>query len=183
MAMGTTTSPMTFAEFERLPNNGKRYELRHGEVIEVPPPKHIHVALQARLLKLILMVLGDRGVVSLEVPFRPAPESEFWYADVAFVTRDRWGATDPNGNLEVAPELVIEVLSPSNTALEVSDREQTCLAAGAVEFWLVQPKFQTVRVSRLNGTFHTYTTAESIPLDGFGGGSIAVAAVFEPLDK
>ena len=36
--MATTTSLMTFAQFEQMPDDGRRYELRHGEPIEVPPP-------------------------------------------------------------------------------------------------------------------------------------------------
>ncbi len=40
----TTTLPITFAEFEQLPEprDGQRLELRHGEPIKVPPAKYIH---------------------------------------------------------------------------------------------------------------------------------------------
>jgi Uma2 family endonuclease len=44
------------------------------------------------------------------------PKYEVWAADVAFVSRERWEQGDPDGYLAGAPELVAEVLSPSNTA-------------------------------------------------------------------
>jgi len=52
---------------------------------------------------------------------------------VAFVSTDRWEKTDRY--FEGAPEIVIEVLSPSNTAAEMMDKEQLCLENGAKEFW------------------------------------------------
>ena len=82
--MGATTSVMTFADFERMPADGRRYELRHGEVIELPPPKYKHLRLQWRLMRMLSAILGERGEVGTAYAFRPAPELEFWYADVAF---------------------------------------------------------------------------------------------------
>jgi Uma2 family endonuclease len=57
------------------------------------------------------------------LPFRPLPEHELWAADVAYVSKERWEQIDPEDNLVGAPDLVIEVLSPSNTAAEINDRE------------------------------------------------------------
>ena len=54
---------------------------------------------------------------------------------------------DPEDNIRGAPELVIEVLSPSNTAAEIYEKEQICLANGAQEFWVVDPDRRQVKMT------------------------------------
>jgi len=49
------------------------------------------------------------------------------------------------------PAIVIEVLSPSNTASEMLDREEVCVRHGGQEFWLVDPQRQSVKVIRAGG--------------------------------
>jgi Uma2 family endonuclease len=107
------------------------------------------------------------------MPYRPLPEYEGWCADVAFVSKARWDSIDRW--LAGAPELVIDVLSPSNTAAELLEKEQICLENGAREFWIVDPKRRTVRVSTAGGHV-TYKSGQSIPL--FFGGSLAVDDIF-----
>jgi len=134
-----TTRLMTIAQFDELSetSQGFRYELRHGEPVKVPPPKHDHFSAQRRLRRLLERAVGETGEVEIELAFRPLPEYEFWRADVGFVSRERWQRISPKGNLEGAPELVVEVLSPSNTAAEMLDRRNVCLENGSREFWLV----------------------------------------------
>lgn len=177
--MGTTTSPVTFAEFERMPENGKRYELRHGEVIELPPPKSRHYFVQLKLQSLLSSALANYGMVGTEFPFRPLPEHEFWIADIAAVSNARLKTISPEDNLHGSPELVIEVLSPSNTYSEMLDQERTCFLGGAIEFWLVDPEARVVRVTRANETYRTYTASETIPLESFGGGTLSAASLFD----
>jgi Uma2 family endonuclease len=55
------------------------------------------------------------------------------------MTRARWDRIDSKGYLDCAPALVVEVLSPSNTAAETNDRKKTFLAAGCREFRLADP--------------------------------------------
>ena len=51
----------------------------------------------------------------------------------------------------VAPDLVIEVLSPSNTMDEVLDRQNICLKNGCIAFWTVDPKRKSVMVTTADG--------------------------------
>src|ERR1700752_5067839 len=114
---------MTFAEFEQLPEpRGGRYELRHGELILVAPPKHKHYRIQRRLRRIIESAAGTRWEVDIELAFRPKPEHEVWHADVGLISVERYDKTDPEGNIQGALDLVIEVLSPSNTAAEILDK-------------------------------------------------------------
>ena len=120
----TPTRILTFAEFDKLPEPvSGRYELRHGETVLVPPPKHAHYLMQRRLRRLLEAAAGAQGEVEIEPGFRPQPDHEFWIADVAFVSRERWDAIPSNGDLMGAPELVAEVLSPSNTMAELIEKK------------------------------------------------------------
>jgi len=83
-------SLVTWPEFLRLPERpetGKRYELHDGEVVLVPPARPFHIKLQKRIERLLEAVAGERGVVTIEFPYRPATNLQYWFADVAFVPR------------------------------------------------------------------------------------------------
>jgi Uma2 family endonuclease len=175
--MATTTSGLiTFAELERIPESDGRYELHHGELVRLPPPKHKHYALQLRLQDLMKAAARDAGTVGVEFGFRALIEHEYRVADVAFVSRDRWNAISPEGYLAGAPEIVVEILSPSNTAAGMLDKEQLCLENGSIEFWVVDPVRNQVKVTTAGGRTATYKSGQEIPL--FFGGAIAVDDIF-----
>jgi Uma2 family endonuclease len=174
----TTTKLMTFAEFEQLPNppEGFRLELRHGELFKLPPAKWNHFLLQDRLRALLQNAAGETGKVATEFGFRPTQENEYLIADVAFASMERWKSTDPAGYFSGAPEIVIEVLSPSNTATEMLDKRNICLENGSREFWIVDTDHRQVEVSTPDGHTITYKSGQEIPL--FFGGRLAVDSIF-----
>lgn len=175
--MATTSRLMTFEEFDKLPNPpGGRYELRHGELVLVAPPKHDHYKMQQRLLRLLMRAAGDAGEVGTEMGFRPRPEHEYWYADVGFLSRARWEATPDKGNIENSPELVIEILSPSNSATGMRERRKLCLETGTREFWIVDLATREVEVYTADGRFSTYEPGQAIPL--LFGGTLSVDEIF-----
>jgi Uma2 family endonuclease len=75
------------------------------------------------------------------------------------------------------PAIVIEVLSPSNTASEILDREETCLRHGAQEFWLVDPQRQTLKLLRAGGMSNVFHLGEILYSPALGA-SIAVQDIF-----
>lgn len=173
----STTRLMTFEEFDKLPNpSGGRYELRHGEPFLVPPPIHEHHLIQRRLMRMLENAAGDAGEVSMEFGFRPHTEYEYRIADVVFLSNDRWNSIPRKGILSGSPELVIEVLSPSNTAAEMRDKRKLCLETGCLEFWIVDIDLREVEVSATNGHTITYKSSQQIPL--FFGGQIIVDEIF-----
>lgn len=174
----TTTRLMTVEEFRQLPETGPfYYELRHGELVQVTRPKSKHYNIQDRLCQLLRELARDIGFVGIEIAFRPVPEHELRVADVAFVLKDRWQQIDPDDNLRGAPELVIEVLSPSNTATEIIDKEKLCLDNGCLEFWVVDPVRRLVKISTHDGITKTYQEGQEIPLRLFPG-TLAVKSIF-----
>jgi Uma2 family endonuclease len=108
--------------------------------------------------------LGSRGAIDKKVSFRALPEGEFRIADVAFISAERWNSADPEGYLMGAPDLVVGVLSPANTAAEMIDKEQLCLANGSKEFWLVDAKERLIKVTTLEGHTALYTSGQQVPI-------------------
>jgi Uma2 family endonuclease len=178
-AMATTSALMTVEQYSALPDpKGGRYELRHGVLVEVSFPKRRHWDIQQRLTALLGPFAEGRGPVGTEFAFRPLPEYELWAADVAFVSQSRYDACLDSDWLRGAPELVIEVLSPSNTASEIDEREAMCLENGCQEFWLVDPKRKTVKVSKQDRKSITYIEGDTIPLTLPAPGQLAVSQIF-----
>jgi Uma2 family endonuclease len=142
--METSVARMTVAEYEKLALLREGWwELHHGELVRMTRPRKADTTLQKRLEQLIESRAGYNWFVTAEMPFRPQPEYELWCADVVAVSRRRWETEEDW--LSGAPEFVVEVLSPSNTASEMLDRERTCLLGGCSEFWTVDPQRRLVR--------------------------------------
>jgi len=176
----TSTRLMTFAEFEQLPDpKCGHYELHHGELVEVAPPKHKHFKIQRRLMLLLEGLAGGKGAAATEFGYRPTPENNYWIADVVFVAQGRWNQIPDDGYFSGAPDLVVEVLSLSNTASEIRDKRKLCLENGSAEFWVADPDQREIEVWTPDGRSVTYTASQQIPLFFAPGSSVSVAAIFE----
>lgn len=160
------------------PGPDSLYELRHGELIRMTMPKVRHKTVQANLHSLLSPFRGSDGFLSLEIPFRALPEYELRSADVAWMPKLRWLSAEKEGYLDGAPDLVIEVISPSNTVEEMRDKRSLCLANGCKEFWIVYPKHRSVEIYTLQGG-KEYGEGELLPLQLLGGATISVASIFE----
>jgi len=174
----TETTLLTVEEYAKIKDPpGGRYELHHGKLVFVSYPVSEHAHIQRQLM-LILDRLCPGWFVSIGIGFRPLAEYELWAADVGMVSDQRWRAAPRDGWLAGAPDLVVEVLSPSDTQMELNDREHTCFQGGSREFWVVYPKPQIIIVSTPDGTSRKYRIGDEIPLDRFVHGRLAVADVF-----
>jgi len=142
----------------------------------MPPPKRGHQRIQNRIQTLIKQRV-DTGVVELEMAFRPAAEHEVWQADVGCVSQERDDATGDDESLMGSPELVVEVLSPSNTTDEINEKMAICLENGCVSFWVVDLKRKRVSVTEGDTTKHYGPTA-AISCSVFAG-QIQVQEIFE----
>jgi Uma2 family endonuclease len=153
--MSTSTALVTVAEFLKLqPPTEGHLELHHGEIVHMPPPKWRHQVLQDRIAALLKERLGDSGVVLTEMAFRADSDFEVWQADVGYVRKDRVADVDPAEYLVGAPDLVVEVLSPSNTADEIDDRRYICMSTGCKSFWVVNDRRKIVSVTEEETTKH-----------------------------
>ena len=82
---------------------------------------------------------------------------------MVWVSRARMKQTlggDPLG----APEIVVEVLSPSNTPSEIRDKKHLCFAQCCEEFWIVDPKRRFIEVERNGSPLRVYRGTDRIPV-------------------
>jgi Uma2 family endonuclease len=145
----TTTTLLTFKEFEGLPDQPGKRELLDGEVIEMPPPKTKHGDIQLRIQRrLTPYVLEHRlGEVYPNMGFKLGTRT--WVQpDISLVTGKHHESSDPDGYLEGAPRLAVEVISPANTPARVQRKIAKYFEFGGEEVWVFYPKSRQVSVHR-----------------------------------
>lgn len=177
--MAALPNLITVEEFRALPESGEfAYELHHGEVVAMTRPRSGHSGIQRRLLLILEQKASNFGLAFIELPYRPVAEFDLRVADVALVSRERWDRLDPEADLFGAPELVVEVKSPSNTRRQLQDTVSMCLGNGALECWIVDRPDRSVTVTHRDGSTTLYTSGDVVPLTAFGGDGIAVDEIF-----
>lgn len=156
MATGTR---LTARDLWLLGDGDVRRELVDGEVVEMPPTGGIHGAvtltIARRLAEHVERQGGGRVLVG-DVGFHlnlPEDPERVRAPDVAFVSAGRLpGGQLPEGFLPGAPDLAVEVLSPSDNPVEVQRKIRDYLEAGARLVWLVAPQARTATVYRADGS-------------------------------
>jgi Uma2 family endonuclease len=176
--MAALPNLITVEQFRQMPEDGGAYELHQGEVVCVSQPKAKHYNMQEHLVRLLVAKLPGSWRVGMEFPYRPVAEFDLRVADVAAVSQTRSRAIDPEDNLRGAPELVIEVKSPSNTPRQLRELASLCLANGGVEFWVVDLEQVAVTVIHQDGSSSHLRRGESISLSRFGGDVLTLDEVF-----
>ena len=134
----------------------KRTELVGGVLVVREPAGYRHGEVAARLAQ-VLMDHVDREnlgrVLAAETGFKLASDPDTVRApDVAFISRDRLPDPSPTGYAELAPDLVVEVLSPDDRPGEVLAKVADWLNAGSRLVWVVDPAHRRARVYRADGS-------------------------------
>jgi Uma2 family endonuclease len=149
----TTTQTITAIQLAALPRDGKRYELIDGELRMMSPAGNVHGSVAMRLGGSLwnhvrASHLGEVYAAETGFLLRSDPDT-VRAADVAFVSRERLaGPSHTSGYLPLAPDLVGEVVSPSDTSTEVEEKAMAWLDAGSRMVLVVDPGTRTVRVYR-----------------------------------
>ena len=145
---------ITVAEFE-LESNPDRVELSDGEIVEMTPSSDGSSSVAARITVLLGMHVLPNNLGRLygaDGGFVLFPDREtVRVPDVAFVRRERMPQGDARRHFpRLAPDLVVEVLSPTDRASEVLAKVAMYLEASVPLIWLVDPEAQTVTVLATN---------------------------------
>ena len=159
-------------------------ELIRGEVVEMPRPGVRHGVICSNVQDPIkawaraggrgLVATNDTGVLTERDP------DSVRGPDVLFVGRQRWPhERAPDGFLEVAPDLAVEVLSPYDVWKNLLVKVSEYFDAGVREIWVVDPELKTVQVFRPDAPPRTLRTSDVLESkDVLPGFSCSVAEVF-----
>lgn len=165
--MSAITQPSTFTpeDVERASKrDGKRYELIDGELKE-KQVGFVSLFIATRIAEFLnSRFYPAAGIAAVEVMVYCFGRTDHGRKpDVTFVKLDRLpNRAIPRGDLHLAPDLVVEVLSPGNSGLEVEEKLDEYLDAGVPMVWIVNPDRRTIRIYRGDGTTRLFRANEII---------------------
>lgn len=149
----------SYDDYKTLPESmEKRYELLDGDLVMVPVPSIRHQRIAVRLVRLLADYAEGRGrgiILSAptDVVLGEAGSREVVQPDVIFVSRSRAGIIAED-EIRGAPDLVVEILSPTTEARDRGYKLRLYGRHGVGECWIVDPIAETVDVyAAVSGTF------------------------------
>jgi Uma2 family endonuclease len=126
--------PFTVAELDRMPDDGRRYELLDGVLIVSPRPTTVHQFVAMRLLGMLADACPDGLCVVPEPAVELGPQTEF-DPDLVVVRINQIGGakfTEP-------PLLVVEIRSPSTALVDLNRKKSAYERFGVPSYWIVNP--------------------------------------------
>lgn len=166
-----------------MPDRG-RYELIDGQLVERNmsiESSMIAAIINGRLVAHVLanklgwLFQSDGG---LQI-FSDSP-NKVRFGDGAYVSRRRLPNRPGHGHLQVAPELVIEVVSPNDEAADVNEKVREYLAAGVLLVWVVYPESRSIDIYRPSARNTQLTEADELSgEDVIPGFSMPVREIFD----
>jgi Uma2 family endonuclease len=180
-----TTELMTAEDLLQLRDDEHRYDLIRGELMRMSPANARHGEIAAAFVgELRSYVKANRlgRTYSSETGFILARNPDIVLApDAAFVRSNRLPPLEQRSRfLELAPDLVVEVASPSDRWTEINDKVMEYLRHGVALVWIADPRLQQVTVYTSDRGPRVVTIEDQLD-----GGSVlpefrmAVAEIFE----
>jgi Uma2 family endonuclease len=143
---------LTYDDFVLFPDDGKRHELIDGVHFVTPSPNTRHQRIVLKLGSTLDAFASERGLGEVFVaPFdvRLSPH-DIVEPDLLFISAARADIVT-DANVVGAPDLVIEILSPSTRRQDEVLKCDLYEARGVAEYWLIDPEAETVKVLRREG--------------------------------
>lgn len=185
MALKKSDAPWTYEDLLALPDDGKRYEIIEGALYEMTGPNAAHATTIMNLILLLApLIQGLRGRI-FTAPFDVfVPGGNPVQPDLmALLPGSR--ATVIQRGIEGPPDLVIEVISPSNRGHDELTKRALYGRAGVREYWLVDPDARTLEILTLDrDALHSYETfaGEAIVESPVLAAAFPVSSVFAGID-
>ena len=189
-----STKKLTFDQWQALPETKQRCEVVDGVLLMPPGPMGEHPWIADEILLSLRPFVRDSGLgIALSAPYDVLIQREplrVRQPDVLVVNAELTGITRPSDLvgrpfLERPPLLVVEVLSPSNTRRDITQRLADYRSIGVPECWLADFPARTIEVLRLTPksatTIATYGIADTLQSQILPGFALPIANIFGPL--
>ncbi len=149
---GPQQGEWTYDDYLKLPQDGRRYEILNGVLLLMPSPRDSHqnaVFEIASYLRTYVKLpgLGKVRIAPLDVKLGP---KNVFQPDVLVVLNEHLERLTEDGVMG-APDLTVEVLSPSTALEDRVDKHREYALAGVREYWIVNPERRSVEVFILAG--------------------------------
>ncbi|MBL0169824.1 MAG: Uma2 family endonuclease [Gemmatimonadaceae bacterium] len=191
--MGATAVGMTAEQLLGYEAPGKRVELVRGQLIVREPAGFYHGSLTLRIGVALTNHLArereargrshTRGRLATADPgFTLARRPDTVRApDIAYVSRERFGGPMPDGFPELAPDLAVEVLSPTDRTGAIVAKVGDWLSAGTQLVWVVDPPRESVVVYRADGSVDVLGVNDTLSGDALlPGFALSLRELFAP---
>jgi Uma2 family endonuclease len=172
-----TRTLLTFEQFEKYEDDGMRHELLQGEHVVTRPATIRQSLIRHNVGDALRPYVREHqlGEVYISAGFK-LPGDSFLKPDASFIRGAQIARTDPDGYLEGAPALAIEVASESNTAAQLDLKMELYFAHGGEEVWIVYPQTRHVRAHFPDG--HGEMLATELRSALFPGWTAPLSAIF-----
>ena len=177
-----TTPRLTYQDYADLEGD-ERYELLDGELMLVVSPNEDHQTVSLRLASRMLSFVEDNDLGRVfHAPYDVLfTDTDVVQPNLLFVSKERYHIRTP-ANIQGAPDLAVEILSPSSSRRDWHDKRELYARHGVREYWIIDPTNRIVSVLQLRDgvleieqTCTEGDTAESLVLGGF---SVSLAELF-----
>ncbi len=160
MAAETATRPLTYADLCETPDDGRRYEILGGRLVVSASPILKHQRVSGRLFDQLLdLERAGLGTVFSAPTDVELAAHEIVVPDLVFVLAQRRHILGRQ-KIEGAPDLIIEILSPSTRSVDEREKRDLYARSGVPEYWLVDPEGETIRVFSLAAGSYSPIPAE-----------------------
>jgi Uma2 family endonuclease len=178
-----TTATMSGLQFDALPyEEGRRWELLEGELIEVSSPTPLHQEVVSAILFALLRYLKESGT-----PGKAYPDVEYSLSDssrlrpdVSLLLPEKAQALDRRRiPIPGAPDLAVEVISPTERSVESHAKVLAYLRNGTAEVWQFFPKTRTIQIHKAESASCVLNSRHKLTSDLLPGFETPVDSFFE----
>ena len=170
---------LTYDDYALFPEDGKRHELIDGEHYVTPAPNWNHQAISGNLFGMIWTYLQRQPIGRvLSAPFDVIfSKFDVVEPDLVYISRDRLEQIRSSAGATGAPDLVVEIGSPSTRKRDETIKRRLYERVGVIEYWIVDPELDSIKVYRRTNDRHERTAELSVE-----GGDVLTTPLFPGLE-
>lgn len=141
MESSVISSPRKAVELFRMLPEGVLCEVIENTIYMSPAASFTHQIVKGSIMaKFLALAKKNKLGVVIDAPFDVfLDENNAFQPDILFISKNNPGRIDPNGGFEGVPDLVVEILSPSNRQHDLQKKKVVYEKCGVKEYWIVEP--------------------------------------------